>query len=82
MNSPDFLSQIDSLVKDSSKVNKQKVSAPKKTRKSTKEANVTFNMRINESLRNQFHELCYENDTTMSREIKRFIRSAVANQEL
>jgi len=81
MASDDFLSDIDALIAAAGS-KKQQVVEPKKTRKSTKQANVTFNMRVNESLRDQFHELCYENDTTMSREIKRYMRLAIANQEL
>ena len=82
MGSSDFLSDIQSLVDGASKAKKQNVVSPKKTRNSTKEANVTFNMRVNESLRNDFDELCQENHTNMSREIKRYMRLAIANQEL
>lgn len=82
MGSSDFLSDIQSLIDGASQAKKQKVASPKNNKNSTKEANVTFNMRVNESLRDQFHELCNENHTTMSREIKRYMRLAIANQYL
>lgn len=73
MSPDDFLAQIQSCVDD--------VSLPKKL-KPAQQANVTFNMRIDESLRNDFDELCKDNHTNMSREIKRYMRLAIANQEL
>lgn len=73
MSSDDFLAQIRSCVDGA---------ASTKKLEPTKEANVTFNMRINEGLRNDFDELCKENHTNMSREIKRYMRLAIANQEL
>lgn len=72
MSSQDFLSQVRSCMDSASE--------PKK--KSSKASNVTFNMRVNDSLRNDFHKLCDENNTDMSREVKRFMRSAVAAQKL
>jgi hypothetical protein len=72
MASQDFLSDIQSLV-DSSK---------KKTPDSNKDVNVTFNMRVYKSLRDEFHELCHDNHTTMSREVKRYMRLAIAKQKL
>ena len=73
MSPDDFLNQIQSCLGGST--------SPKKS-KASKQANVTFNMRIDESLRNDFDELCRDNHTNMSREIKRYMRLAIANQEL
>ena len=68
--SKDFLDEIDSLVKGASQ-------------ESTPSNNsVTFNMRINSSLRNDFDKLCKDNHTTMSSEVKRFMRLAVEAQKL
>ena len=44
--------------------------------------NVPFNMRVNETLKNDFDDLCRDNHTNMSREIKRFMRLAVEAQKL
>ena len=74
MASQNFLSEIQSLI-DSSSTKKKDV-------ESNREANVPFNMRVNETLKNDFDKLCRENHTNMSREIKRYMRLAVANQEL
>lgn len=73
MSPDDFLNQIQSCLHGSA--------SPKKP-KASKQANVTFNMRVDESLRNDFDELCKDNHTNMSREIKRYMRLAIANQEL
>ena len=68
----DYHEFMQSLSKSESKKN----SSPKDAK------SVTFNMRVNETLRNQFHKLCDDNHTTMSREVKRFMRLAVENQKL
>lgn len=66
----DFLSDIQSLI-----------DSPK-TLESNKDANVTFNMRVDKSLRDDFHKLCHDNHTTMSREVKRYMRLAIADKKL
>lgn len=68
--SKDFLDEIDSLVKGSSQ------------EYTPSNNSVTFNMRINSSLRNDFDKLCKDNHTTMSSEVKRFMRLAVEAQKL
>lgn len=41
-----------------------------------------MNIRVNQGLRDEFDKLCRSNDSTMSREIKRYMRLAVAAQKL
>lgn len=68
--SKDFLDEIDHLLKG----DKQDSTSPNDS--------VTFNMRINLGLRNDFDKLCKDNHTTMSAEVKRFIRLAVNAQQI
>jgi len=68
----EFLNEIESLIKN----------ADGKAKPTPSNASVTFNMRINEALKNDFDKLCRENHTNMTAEVKRFIRLAVAKQKL
>lgn len=71
MSDQDFLDQINSCM--------DKASQPKK---SIQDSEVTFNMRVSKSLRNDFDKLCRENYTDMSREVRRFMRLSIKNQKL
>lgn len=64
----DFLAQIDNLV-----------SGAESTRSND---SVTFNMRINSGLKEDFDKLCRDNHTNMTVEVKRFIRLAVEKQKI
>ena len=64
----DFLAQIDNLV-----------SGTESTRSND---SVTFNMRINSGLKEDFDKLCRDNHTNMTVEVKRFIRLAVEKQKI
>lgn len=66
----EFLSEIGSLV------NRGKSES---TRSNT---SVTFNMRIDKGLKDDFDKLCRDNHTNMTVEVKRFIRLAVEAQKL
>lgn len=72
MDHDEFLDNIQSLIKNAEGKAKPKRSS----------GNVLFNMRINEALKDDFDKLCRENHTTMSAEVKRFIRLAVADQKI
>jgi hypothetical protein len=72
----DYHEELLSLMGDISE--KKKVSSPKRPFVE----NVPFNMRVNETLKNDFDDLCRDNHTNMSREIKRFMRLAVEAQKL
>ena len=69
MKEDDFLDEIGALVAGANK------STPP-------DKSVTFNVRLNLSLRNDFDKLCKDNHTTMSSEVKRFMRLAVQSQKL
>ena len=64
----DFLAEIDNLV-----------SGTESTRSND---SVTFNMRINSGLKEDFDKLCRDNHTNMTVEVKRFIRLAVEKQKI
>jgi hypothetical protein len=69
MKEGDFLDEIGALIDGANK------STPP-------DKSVTFNMRLSLSLRNDFDKLCKDNHTTMSSEVKRFMRLAVQSQKL
>lgn len=66
----DFLDEIDNLVLGGK-------AKPKGSNDS-----VTFNMRINSGLKDDFDKLCRDNHTNMTVEVKRFIRLAVEKQKI
>ena len=43
---------------------------------------VTFNLRINKQLKDEFERLCKANHTNMSREVKRYMSLAVSANKL
>lgn len=43
---------------------------------------VTFNLRINKQLKDEFERLCKANHTNMSREVKRYMSLAVSADKL
>ena len=65
-----FLAEIDNLVSGS------------KAESTRSNDNVTFNMRINSGLKDDFDKLCRDNHTNMTAEVKRFIRLAVEKQKI
>ena len=69
-NAKDFLSQIDNLVSGA------------KAKSTHSNDSVTFNMRINSGLKDDFDKLCRDNHTNMTAEVKRFIRLAVEKQKI
>jgi hypothetical protein len=65
-----FLAEIDNLVSGS------------KAESTRSNDSVTFNMRINSGLKDDFDKLCRDNHTNMTAEVKRFIRLAVEKQKI
>lgn len=68
----DFLAEIDNLASGSKA----------ESTRSNDNDSVTFNMRINSGLKDDFDKLCRDNHTNMTAEVKRFIRLAVEKQKI
>lgn len=66
-----FQEQIQALIANASKKKIESV-----------DLDVTFNLRINKQLKDEFERLCKANHTNMSREVKRYMSLAVSADKL
>lgn len=83
-NPQDFLDNIQSLIAQAGErtEDRKKLAVKKATKSIGIDSDVTFNVRLNKGLRDEFDKLCKQNDTNMSREVKRYMRLAVLSQKL